>query len=291
MEQSQVSTALHISERPAFALPGLPALILGILSLAGAVYTISQHNIALFVPAIVVAVLALGGLMVVGPNEARVVIFFGRYVGSVRASGLFWTNPFTVRRLVSLRVRNFSSEKLKVNDSAGSPVEIAAVVVWKVEDTARALFSVDDYPSFVSLQAETALRALATRYPYDSPDAAITLLGAPDEIAHDLQEELRLRLGMAGVQVLEARLSHLAYAPEVAQAMLRRQQAQAVVAARRTIVSGAVGMVEEALASIAEKGLVDLDEERKAQMVNNLLVALTAEQPTQPVINTGTLYS
>jgi regulator of protease activity HflC (stomatin/prohibitin superfamily) len=249
------------------------------------------HRVDLAWGAAMLLVLTAAGFFVVQPNEARVLTLFGRYAGSVRTSGLYWTNPLTRRQSVSLRIRNFASGVLKVNDQAGNPVEIGAVVVWRVVDSARALFDVDDYAAFVAVQAETALRALAGRYPYDSPTAPVTLLGSQDEIAADLRRELADRLEVAGVEVAEARLSHLAYAPEIAQAMLRRQQAQAVVAARKTIVEGAVGMVELALNGIAQAGLVDLDDERKATMVNNLMVVLTADQATQPVVNTGTLYT
>lgn len=231
------------------------------------------------------------GLFTVQPNQAKVVIFLGKYAGSVREDGFWWTNPFTVRKKVSLRVHNFNSDRIKVNDAVGNPIEIAAVVVWRVVDSAKALFDVENYGEFVSIQSETAIRALASRYPYDLPEENVSSLrGSPDEIAASLKHEVEARLEIAGLEVMEARLSHLAYAPEIAQAMLRRQQAQAIIAARQQMVEGAVGMVEMALKRLSEHQVLDMDEERKAAMVSNLLVVLTSEQATQPVVNTGTLY-
>lgn len=241
---------------------------------------------------LVVASLLWSGFFVVQPNTARVVVFFGRYVGSVRESGFWWTNPFTLRPRVSLRIHNFNSEKLKVNDALGNPIEIAAVVVWRVVDSAKALLEVENYREFVATQSETAIRALATRYPYDSHrEVEESLRGSPEEIAQELKSEVQARLEVAGVEVIEARISHLAYAPEIAQAMLRRQQAEAIIAARQRIVEGAVGMVEMALQQLSDHRVVDLDEERRAAMVNNLLVALVSEHEATPVINTGTLYA
>lgn len=241
---------------------------------------------------LVVASLLWSGFFVVQPNTARVVVFFGRYVGSVRESGFWWTNPFTLRPRVSLRIHNFNSEKLKVNDALGNPIEIAAVVVWRVVDSAKALLEVENYREFVATQSETAIRALATRYPYDSHrEGEESLRGSPEEIAQELKREVQARLEVAGVEVIEARLSHLAYAPEIAQAMLRRQQAEAIIAARQRIVEGAVGMVEMALQQLSDHRVVELDEERRAAMVNNLLVALVSEHEATPVINTGTLYA
>ncbi|MCL6475691.1 MAG: SPFH domain-containing protein [Firmicutes bacterium] len=241
---------------------------------------------------LVVASLLWSGFFVVQPNTARVIVFFGRYVGSVRQSGFWWTNPFTQKPLVSLRIHNFNSEKLKVNDALGNPIEIAAVVVWRVVDSAKALLDVENYQEFVATQSETAIRTLATRYPYDSHrEGEESLRGNPDDIARELKNEVQARLEVAGVEVLEARISHLAYAPEIAQAMLRRQQAEAIIAARQRIVEGAVGMVEMALQQLSEHNVVELDEERKAAMVNNLLVALVSESEATPVINTGTLYA
>jgi len=241
---------------------------------------------------LVVTSLFWSGFFVVQPNTARVIVFFGRYVGSVRQSGFWWTNPFTQKPLVSLRIHNFNSEKLKVNDALGNPIEIAAVVVWRVVDSAKALLDVENYQEFVATQSETAIRTLATRYPYDSHrEGEESLRGNPDDIARELKNEVQARLEVAGVEVLEARISHLAYAPEIAQAMLRRQQAEAIIAARQRIVEGAVGMVEMALQQLSEHNVVELDEERKAAMVNNLLVALVSESEATPVINTGTLYA
>lgn len=232
------------------------------------------------------------GFFIVQPNEAKVLVFLGRYVGSVAASGFWWTNPFTVKRHVSLRVRNFNGERLKVNDAAGNPIEIAAVVVWRVVDSAKALFDVDSYEAFVAIQSETAIRALASRYPYDAHEEdAESLRGNPDQIAAGLRREVQARLDVAGVEVMETRITHLAYAPEIAQVMLRRQAAQAIIAARQKIVEGAVGMVEMALRKLSEHQIIELDDERKAAMINNLLVALVSEQQAQPIINTGTLYS
>lgn len=240
---------------------------------------------------IAVVIPSMSGFFTVEPNQAVVLVFFGRYVGTVREAGFWWTNPFTSKRKVSLRVRNFNSKILKVNDAQGSPIEIAAVVVWQVVDSAKSKFAVDDCEEFVAIQSETAIRTLAIRYPYDAPDHVPSLRGIGDEVAQELKKELQARLDVAGVEVLEARLSHLAYAPEIAQAMLRRQQARAIIDARRQIVEGAVGMVDEALKRLSERQIIELDEERKAAMINNLLVVLTSEQNTQPVVNTGSLYT
>jgi SPFH domain / Band 7 family len=302
-----------IVEFPAFKLNGF--LALGIMSaisaltlwrLAGSLHSLAWLSnlkyllalaeepdlIALLLTALFVFILpALLGVFTVEPNEAVVLTFFGRYVGTVRDSGFWWSNPFAGKRRISLRIRNFNSKILKVNEAQGSPIEIAAVVVWQVQDTAKSRFAVDSYEEFVATQSETAIRTLAVSYPYDAPVGTPSLRGVPDEILQALQAELQARLAIAGVEVLEARLSHLAYAPEIAQVMLRRQQAQAVIDARRQIVESAVGMVDEALKRLSEEHIVELDEERKATMVNNLLVVLTSDQTTQPVINTGTLYA
>lgn len=251
------------------------------------------------IPRILTAVLLLlfdlflvAGFFMVQPNEAKVLQLFGDYVGTVHDAGLKWANPFYSKTAVSTRVRNFESGKLKVNDSEGSPIEIAAVVVWKVYDTAEALFEVDDYEEFVQIQSESALRNLTTTYPYEpSEDETLGLRSSPAEIAHALKDEIQDRLEQAGVTVIEARISHLAYAPEIANAMLRRQQASAIIAARQQIVTGAVGMVEMALEQLNEKSVVELDEERKAAMVSNLLVVLCAEENAKPVLNTGTLHN
>ncbi len=237
------------------------------------------------------AFICLFGCFVVNPNEGRVIQLFGTYVGTVRTQGLFWGNPFWSKRRISLRVRNFDGEKLKVNDLEGNPIEIAAVVVWKVVDTAEAIFHVDNYENFVSVQSEAAVRNLATRYPYDAhQEGKMSLRGNTADIAEHMKNEIQERLTQAGVQVIEARISHLAYAPEIAQAMLQRQQASAIVAARQTIVEGAVGMVEMALARLKKENVVELDEDRKAQMVSNLLVVLCGERAATPVINAGTIY-
>jgi len=231
------------------------------------------------------------GFFMVHPNQAKVLLLFGTYVGSVRQTGLRWANPFYSKDPVSLRVRNFESEVLKVNDSTGNPIVIAAVVVWKVVDSAEAMFEVDDYESFVKIQSEAALRNLATSFPYEAhADEEIALRSDPQAIAEKLRDEVQDRLEKAGVQVIEARISHLAYAQEIASAMLKRQQAQAIVAARRQIVDGAVGMVKMALTELEAQGVVELDEERKANMVSNLLVVLCGEENAQPVLNTSSLY-
>ncbi len=236
-------------------------------------------------------VILLFGLFMVNPNEARVLQLFGRYVGTVREPGLRWANPFYTKQRVSVRVRNFETERSKVNDTDGNPIEIASVVVWKVLDTAEASFEVDDFVNFVHVQSEAAVRNLATRYPYDTQiDGQLSLRGDTEEIAGQLKTEIQGRLHAAGVEVLEARITHLAYAPEIASAMLQRQQAGAIIAARSRIVEGAVGMVQAALEQLSSQAIVDLDEERKAAMVSNLLVVLCGDKGTQPVLNTGTLY-
>jgi regulator of protease activity HflC (stomatin/prohibitin superfamily) len=239
-------------------------------------------------------VIMLTGFVLVQPNQARVLVFFGRYNGTLRDNGFHWVNPLTNKKLVSLRAQNFQSERLKVNDARGIPIEIAAVVVWRVRDPSRAIFEVESYGAFVSIQSETAVRTLASHFPYDAhgPDGEVaSLRGSPDAVCSKLRDEVQGRLDLAGLEVMEARLSHLAYAPEIAQSMLRRQQADAVIAARTKLVDGAVGMVELALRRLAEGKIVALDEERKAAMVNNLMVALVSEEATQPVINAGTMYS
>jgi regulator of protease activity HflC (stomatin/prohibitin superfamily) len=237
------------------------------------------------------AAFCLIGLYMVEPNQAAVLSLFGKYVGTVKDNGLRWNNPFYSKKKISQRVRNFESGKLKVNELDGSPIEIAAVIVWQVIDSAEAVYNVDDYESFVHIQSESALRTMATSYPYDQhEDGQIALRSHAAEISQHLEQELSERLADAGVQVLNARISHLAYAPEIAQAMLQRQQANAIIAARTRIVAGAVGMVEMALAELQKNGVVQLDEERKAQMVSNLLVVLCGERATQPIVNAGTLY-
>jgi regulator of protease activity HflC (stomatin/prohibitin superfamily) len=273
----------------------LPILLI-VLAFAGyaGVVEITQGNVGKFLGWFLVeaaAAVCLGGFFVVNPNEGRVLQLFGDYRGTVREPGLRWASPFFTKRAISLRVRNFESAHLKVNDNDGNPIEIAAVVVWKVVDTAEAVFEVDSYENYVKVQTEAAVRNLATHYPYDAhqPDE-MSLRGSTDVVAARLQKEIQDRLSRAGVQVIEARISHLAYAAEIAGAMLRRQQAGAVVAARTKIVEGAVGMVELALEALAKSQMVQLDEERKAAMVSNLLVVLCGEHDVQPVVNTGTLY-
>ncbi|MDH3305612.1 MAG: SPFH domain-containing protein [Gammaproteobacteria bacterium] len=254
---------------------------------------------AVSIGGVVVAILASAvvlvcwvGLFMVHPNEAKVLQLFGKYIGTVHEPGLKWANPFFAKTAVSTRIRNFESGQLKVNDSQGSPIEIAAVVVWKVFDTAEAMFEVDDYEEFVQIQSESALRNLSTTYPYEPHEGEGTALRShPNEIAHALREEIQDRLEKAGVTVIEARISHLAYAPEIANAMLRRQQAAAIIAARQLIVRGAVGMVDMALDELRDNNVVVLDEERKAAMVSNLLVVLCSDESAQPVLNTGSLYT
>ena len=287
-----------LRERVARTLPGgLMLVVLVILSIVSLVLGISNfrmdQNVAGigFILLLAVAFTSMFGLFIVNPNEAKVVQLFGNYVGTVRNPGMHWVNPFTTRRPVSMRIRNFESAKLKVNDHSGNPIEIAAVVVWRVVDSAEAVFEVDDYKNFVQVQSEAALRNLSTSYAYDAHiEGEISLRSHTSEIAEQLKVEIQERLSKAGVEVLEARISHLAYAQEIASAMLQRQQASAIIAARTRIVEGAVGMVEMALDELAKKGVVQLDEERKAAMVSNLLVVLCSDRHVQPVVNTGTLY-
>lgn len=278
---------------------GIPALISLIVLLVADVFffiwSVQGHSIAGIVAAIFLGIaflICLGGFFTVAPNEGKVLQFFGNYVGTVRDAGPRWANPFYSKRSVSLRVRNFESSKLKVNDLDGNPIEIAAVVVWQVVDTAEALFQVNDYEDFVHIQSESALRHLTQSLPYDSHDTGnISLRSHGKEVAEQLRKEIQSSLAKAGVDVVEARITHLAFAPEIAQAMLQRQQASAIIAARTRIVEGAVSMVEMALDQLAARGVVQLDEERKAAMVSNLLVVLCGERGTQPIVNTGTLYS
>ena len=251
----------------------------------------SVPAIILWVLAMLVTILLWAGLFIVNPNEAKVLQLFGKYAGTMKAQGLWWANPFYTKRKISLRIRNFETPKMKVNDLRSNPIEIAAIVVWQVVETAEAMFEVDNYDNYVHVQSESALRSLATHYPYDShAEGEKALAVHTDEIVDELKREIQARLEKAGVKVLEARISHLAYAPEIAQVMLRRQQANAIIAARQRIVEGAVGMVDMALELLSKRDIVKLDEERKAAMVSNLLVVLCAEQPAQPVLNTGSLY-
>ena len=265
-------------------------LVCGFLLRAG-IITEDTTVLYFLIPLLILGFISFGGFMVIQPNESRVLILFGKYNGTVRESGFWWVNPFTTKRKVSLRIHNFNSEKIKVNDLHGNPIEIAAVIVWRVVDSARAIFDVQNYEQFVAIQSETAIRGLAMEYAYDSSEEdKFSLRGNPQEIADQLKKLVLSRLEVAGVEILESRISHLAYAPEIAQAMLRRQQAQAVVDARTKIVEGAVGMVDMALKSLSEQHIVDLDNEKKATMVNNLMVALVSEVQAQPVINAGSLY-
>ncbi len=284
-----------IQEGKAWKISGY--IMIGILLLVGCLFFIGgivyrDVNPLFLIFSMVVFLGIVGGLIVVQPNEAKVLVFFGNYVGTVNASGLWWVNPLTLRKSVSLRIHNLNSETLKVNDLKGSPIEIAAVVVWRVIDSAKALFDVEDYQEFVKIQCETAIRALASQYSYDSTEEKKeSLRGNQAEVSEKLRKEVQARLEISGIEVLESRISHLAYAPEIAQVMLRRQQADAIIAARARIVEGAVGMVEHAIQLLSEKKLLDLDSDKKAQMTNNLLVALISEHEVTPVLNTGTLYS
>jgi len=275
------------------ALVVLPLALLGLGTLF--IRSLQQGNVWLVIASVlgvVATLICFNGLFMVHPNQAKVLQLFGKYAGSVRQTGLRWANPFYTKHAVSLRVRNFESGQMKVNDSSGNPIDIAAVVVWKVVDSAEAMFEVDDYESFVHIQSEAALRNMATSYPYEASDPAeVALRSHPQEIAEILRKEVQDRLDKAGVEVIEARISHLAYAQEIASAMLKRQQAQAIVAARTQIVDGAVGMVRMALEELKAQGVVDLDEERKANMVSNLLVVLCGEENARPVLNAGSLYS
>ena len=283
---------VDIRERQAWAISGWFGVLTVAACIVAASFLAKSSVKAIVIVPIVVAVVILASLVIVQPGETKVVRFFGSYVGTVRRTGLSWILPLSDRRTVSTRVRNFETNHLKVNDADGNPVEIASIVVWQVGDTSRALYAVDDYLAFVRVQAESALRHVATTHPYDDPaDTGLSLRGSTDIVAGELAEEVAQRVAIAGVEIVEVRISHLAYASEIAQAMLRRQQANAVVAARTRIVDGAVGMVELALDRLSERGIVDLDEERKAAMVSNLMVVLCGDQPASPVVNTGTLYS
>jgi regulator of protease activity HflC (stomatin/prohibitin superfamily) len=293
-----------VRERLRHGFPGLLILLLVILALAipiglfwtgGAAADARDDSAPFFFVGAVLSVglwiLTVKGFFIVGPNEARVLQLFGDYVGSAKVAGLRWANPFYSKKKISLRVRNFESSHLKVNDAEGNPIEIAAVVVWRVVETAEAMFEVDDYENYVRVQSESALRNAATSYPYDAHEEhVVSLRGSIDVVADHLKKELQQRLQKAGVEALEARISHLAYAPEIAAAMLQRQQAGAIIAARQRIVEGAVGMVEMALEMLSKKSIVHLDEERKAAMVSNLLVVLCGERGAQPILNTGTIH-
>jgi regulator of protease activity HflC (stomatin/prohibitin superfamily) len=302
-----------MKERTVFPIPGGLMLLVGLgllalspylivlvarhqheLKVAGEAQRLASADIGMIVGAIAsffAGVFTLKGLFIMGPNEGRVLQLFGRYVGTVRADGLRWTNPINSKRPISLRVRNFETQKIKVNDIEGNPIEIAAIVVWRVVDTAAACFAVDDYNNFVHVQAEAAVRSLALHYPYDAhDDSQVSLRGSTEVVSDKLAQEITARVSTAGVEVVEARIAHLSYAPEIAQAMLQRQQAGAIIAARQRIVEGAVSMVQMALQQLAERGVVELDGERRAAMVSNLLVVLCGERGTQPVVNAGSLY-
>jgi regulator of protease activity HflC (stomatin/prohibitin superfamily) len=287
-----------IRERERHGLAGLPMFLILVVAGAASVYFLikgaqADATVVVIVSVIVLSLVGLlcAGFFMVNPNEARVLQLFGDYAGTAKRPGLRWANPFFTKKRISLRVRNFESGRLKVNDSDGNPIEIAAVVVWRVVETAEATFEVDDYENYVKVQSEAALRNAATSYPYDAhDDSIVSLRGATSAVADHLKREIQDRLHKAGVEVLESRISHLAYAPEIAAAMLQRQQAGAIIAARQKIVEGAVGMVEMALEMLSRKDIVNLDEERKANMVSNLLVVLCGEKGAQPILNTGTIH-
>lgn len=278
-------------ERDAWIMNGyLGVLVIAVL-LAITIFSFIQLQFVLGAISLIIAITLGSGITLVQPNQSVVVIFFGKYMGSIRQEGMVITIPFTVRRTISLRVRNFNSKRLKVNDINGNPIEIAAVIVFKVVDSAKAVFDVDRYEQFVEIQSETAIRAVATKYPYDTFESdELTLRGNAEEISSELKAQVQDRLTVAGVDIIEARLTHLAYSTEIAQAMLQRQQASAIIAARRQIVEGAVGMVQDAIERIEKEGIVELDDERRVAMINNLLVSIVADNSAQPVINTGSLY-
>lgn len=289
---------VEVRERPAFQANGFAGLLVAIVLGAGAAWFLVRAAteatagfVGVGVLFAIAAVLVLASLTVIQPGRTVVVQFFGRYVGTARRTGLVWLLPLTTRRTLSVRVRNFETERLKVNDADGNPVDIAAIVVWQVADTAQAVFAVENVTDFVEVQSEAALRHVARSYPYDAPDTAESLRGSTEVVSGELAQEVAERVTIAGIEVLEVRISHLAYSPEIAQAMLQRQQAAAVVAARTRIVEGAVGMVQMALAELTRQGVVELDEERRAAMVSNLLVVLCGDSRVTPIVNTGTLYS
>jgi regulator of protease activity HflC (stomatin/prohibitin superfamily) len=284
------------TERKAMNGIGVAVLVVGLTALTGWRFVVAAEahdglGMGIWLPLMLVISLLWTGFFIVAPNQGKVLQLFGTYMGTVKTPGLWWANPFYTAKRMSLRVRNFETAKLKVNDHTSNPIEIAAVVVWQVVDTAEAMFEVDNYENYVHVQSESALRGLANQYPYDAHvEGQMSLSSHTQEVAEKLQGEIQARLAKAGVRVNEARISHLAYAPEIAGVMLRRQQASAIIAARQKIVEGAVGMVEQALDALSKRQIVHLDEERKAAMVSNLLVVLCSEQGTQPVVNAGTLY-
>jgi regulator of protease activity HflC (stomatin/prohibitin superfamily) len=284
-----------LQEGRARSIDGYLMIVVGLVLLAAAIASLRAGALLVAVPVLLLALVVLAGLYMLHPNQAAVLTLFGAYTGSDRQAGLRWANPLAIKRKISLRDRNLNAPVLKVNDQRGNPVEISAVVVWRVRDSAQAMFQVDDYEAYVRVQAEAAIRHLATRYAYDEGEdvnaGAITLRGGQEAVAEALKQELQVRFGDAGVDVLDAKISHLAYAPEIAQVMLRRQQAEAIISARSKIVHGAVSMVEGALKSLREREIITLDDERKAAMVSNLLVVLCSDRETQPVVNTGTLYN
>jgi len=273
---------------------GYAAFVIFLVSAVVAIILFSTDSLVLaLILTVINLVFILPGLAIVNPNESKVLTLFGKYVGTVKQDGFFWVNPFTVKKKISLRAFNLNGQQLKVNDKVGNPIEIAAVIVWQIRDTAKAAFAVENYLQYVNIQSEAAVRHLANSFPYDNIEdetADITLRGGTEQVSLFLEKELNERLDRAGIEVLEARISHLAYSPEIAHTMLQRQQASAIISARRLIVEGAVGMVEMALAKLSEKKIVELDEERKAAMVSNLLVVLCGDRSVNPVVNTGTLY-
>jgi regulator of protease activity HflC (stomatin/prohibitin superfamily) len=298
---SQSTPLQEITLRPAQGLRILVTVIVVMLALVGGVITTAVQTdevpsalVLALVASFVALPFVLRGLLIIGPNEARALVLFGKYRGTIRESGFFWAHPFAARHRVSLKAVNISSNVIKVNDLVGNPIEIGAVVVYQVRDTAQALFAVEDYRGYTDVQVETAVRRLASIHPYDDSEHrkdGITLRGDSEQVAEELETELQQRLERAGIEVIEARISHLAYAPEIASSMLQRQQASALISARRKIVEGAVGMVEDALSQLAERDVVELDPERKATLVGNLLVVLCGQHDAQPIVNTGTLYN
>jgi regulator of protease activity HflC (stomatin/prohibitin superfamily) len=284
-----------LQEKRAWSADGYLMIVVGLIMVGLAVVSFRAGSPQVAVPALILGIIALAGLYMLHPNQAAVLTLFGAYTGSDRNAGLRWANPLAIKKKISLRDRNLNAPVLKVNDQRGNPIEISAVVVWRVRDSAQAMFQVDDYEAYVRVQAEAAIRHLATCYAYDEGEdidaGAITLRGGQDSVGEALKQELQARFGDAGVDVLDAKISHLAYAPEIAQVMLRRQQAEAIISARSKIVHGAVSMVEAALKGLSEREIVTLDDERKAAMVSNLLVVLCSDRETQPVVNTGTLYN
>ncbi|MCM3735742.1 SPFH domain-containing protein [Bacillus cytotoxicus] len=281
-----------MKEKQVFHVNGFLGLLAVLVLIGVGLLSLINELFAIGIPSFLLAAILASSIGTVQPNQAKVITFFGNYLGTIRESGLFLTVPFSLRQTVSLRVENFNSQKLKVNDVDGNPIEIAAVVVYKVVDSAKAIFGVEHYDAFVEIQSETAIRHVATKYPYDNflDDNIVTLRGNSEEVSEELKRELEARLEIAGVEVIETRLTHLAYATEIAHAMLQRQQAKAVLAARKEIVEGAVQMAKDSIQKLDEEGVLELDDERKANMVNNLLVAIVSDKGAQPVINTGSLY-